>query len=117
MQLWLNLPREQKSIEASYQDLTKNIIPTREIKISNEQTIPTNSSKVQQTEGEEITAAKIRVISGTSGDIKGPAKNVIPVKALDISILKQNFTLEEPIPANYNMFMFILEGMVTMILN
>ncbi|CAG8672161.1 11515_t:CDS:2 [Funneliformis caledonium] len=97
MQLWLNLPREHKLIEASYQDLTRDVIPTREIKISNE-------------EEEEITAAKIRVISGTSGDIKGPAKNVIPVKALDISILEHNFTLEETIPANYNMFIFILEG-------
>ncbi|CAI2175435.1 8980_t:CDS:2 [Funneliformis geosporum] len=99
MQLWLNLPREQKLIEASYQDLTSDVIPTREIKISN-----------VQAEEEEITAAKIRVISGRSGDIKGPAKNVIPVKALDISILEQYFTLEESIPANYNMFVFILEG-------
>ncbi|GBB91808.1 hypothetical protein RclHR1_01920012 [Rhizophagus clarus] len=102
MQLWLNLPREQKLIEASYQDLTKDIIPIREIKSSN---------KTVQKIGEvEELAAKIRVISGTSGDIKGPAKNVVPVKALDISILEPNFTLEEPIPANYNMFIYILEG-------
>ncbi|PKC63966.1 pirin-like protein [Rhizophagus irregularis] len=106
MQLWLNLPREQKLIEASYQDLTKDIIPTREIKSSNK----AESSKVQQTGEEEELAAKIRVISGTSGNIKGPAKNIVPVKALDISILEPNFTLEEPIPANYNMFIYILEG-------
>ncbi|RIA99610.1 pirin-like protein [Glomus cerebriforme] len=101
MQLWLNLPREQKLIEASYQDLTKDVIPTREVKISN---------KASSSKDDEELAASIRVISGTSGDIKGPAKNVIPVKALDISILKPNFTLEEPIPANYNMFIYILEG-------
>jgi quercetin 2,3-dioxygenase len=94
MQLWLNLPREQKFIEASYQYLTKDIIPTRDIESSNK----------------EELAARIRVISGTSGDVKGPAKNVIPVKALDITILKSNFTLEEPIPANYNIFIFIFEG-------
>jgi len=98
MQLWLNLPREQKLIEASYQDLTKDIIPTREIKSLNKAGFGE----------EEESVAKIRVISGTSGDVKGPAKNVVPVKALDISILKPNFTLEEPIPANYNMFIYVL---------
>ncbi|CAG8612285.1 10599_t:CDS:2 [Ambispora gerdemannii] len=94
MQLWLNLPKSNKFDEATYQDLSSDKIPTRIIKSLN---------------GEE-TLAKIRVISGKSGDITGPAKNVVPIKALDITIKKQGFTLEEDIPSNYNMFAFVLEG-------
>ncbi|CAG8738720.1 1291_t:CDS:1, partial [Ambispora leptoticha] len=92
MQVWLNLPKSNKCDEAIYQDLSEDKIPTRTIKSNGE------------------ILAKIRVISGKSDGITGPAKNVVPIKALDITIKKQGFTLEEDIPSNYNMFAYILEG-------
>ncbi|KAG9306454.1 hypothetical protein G9A89_003564 [Geosiphon pyriformis] len=99
MQLWLNLPRSNKGDEATYQNLPSSKIPIRNIP----------SLKPQNREKNE-NSATIRIISGKSGDFVGPAKNVVPVKALDITIFEPDYTLEEDIPANYNMFIFVLEG-------
>jgi redox-sensitive bicupin YhaK (pirin superfamily) len=86
LQLWLNLPNEKKMTEPRYQDLRGETMATRK---------------------EQGVVCKI--ISGSSGNVKSDTKNVVPVTAVHIFI-EPNSSFEQDIPADYNGFIYLLEG-------
>ncbi|WP_139367663.1 pirin family protein [Bacillus alkalicellulosilyticus] len=86
LQLWVNLPRDNKMVEPRYQNLKTNDIPTR------------------QEDG-----VTIRVISGQSGEVTAATKNYVPITMLECSF-EENKTIVEALPSEYNGFIYILEG-------
>ncbi|TJY41833.1 pirin family protein [Cohnella pontilimi] len=86
LQLWVNLPAEEKMTEPRYQDLSSADIPVR-----------------------EESGARVRVFSGTSGPVSASTRNVVPVTYLEIE-MEAGATLAQQLPADYNGFLYILEG-------
>jgi redox-sensitive bicupin YhaK (pirin superfamily) len=86
LQLWVNLPADSKMTEPGYQDIVKENVPVR------------------KEEGVEV-----RVISGTSGGVKSSTKNHVPVTMVEISVLP-GFEFNQDLPADYNGFIYVLEG-------
>lgn len=96
LQLWLNLPSHKKMVEPKYQDLRSDLVPIR-----------------------REPGVEVKVFSGLSGNVKGPAANYVPVTMLDIS-LKGNDDLSsaassfiQEIPAGQEGFVYTLSGHVT----
>ncbi|MDP9191848.1 MAG: pirin family protein [Acidobacteriota bacterium] len=86
LQLWLNLPRALKMTEPRYQDLRGADMPVR-----------------------QLDGARLRVFSGTSGDVKGPALNHVPVTMIEMH-LDAGATVRQELPATDNAFLYIIEG-------
>ncbi|MGG1399923.1 pirin family protein [Bacillus salipaludis] len=86
LQLWVNLPREDKMTEPRYQNLRVQDMPVRE---------------------EE--GALIRIFSGSSGGVKSSTKNYVPVTFVEIN-LEPGASISQDLPGNYHGFMYILEG-------
>ena len=86
LQLWLNLPRTLKMSEPRYQDLRGAEMPVR-----------------------ELYGAKLRVFSGTSGDVQGPALNHVPVTMIEMH-LDAGATVRQELPATYNAFLYVIDG-------
>lgn len=86
LQLWVNLPRAQKMTTPRYQDIIGAEAPVR------------------QEEG-----VTYRVFSGSSGNLVSPTKNHALVTMVEIEI-EAGATAVQNLPADYNGFMFILEG-------
>ena len=89
LQLWVNLPGEQKMVETRYQDLRAPVRP------------------VIEREG-----AHLDVISGHVDDISGPALNNWPISGTLIT-LEPNGRLEHLVPAADRAFFYVLSGEVT----
>jgi len=89
LQLWLNLPAKDKMGPTHYQDLLKDKIP------------------LVITEDGRVTT---RVISGKHGDITGPAKNFVPVLALQTTMTDSGRRFTTKIPSSYNGFVYVLSG-------
>ena len=53
--------------------------------------------------------AEIRVISGSSGNVKSATLNYAPVTMVEIT-LKPGYHITQDLPADYNGFIFVLEG-------
>ncbi|MCG8329075.1 MAG: pirin family protein [Chitinophagales bacterium] len=86
IQLWVNLPKQNKMVQPRYQDIKSDAIPT----------IKEHGSQV-------------RVVVGNYNEIKGPVQTYTPLLALQISLETEGY-LEIPIPKNYNAFAYILDG-------
>lgn len=86
LQLWINLPRSAKMATPRYQDLSGTALPVRE---------------------EE--GARIRVISGSSGGVKAPTLNHVPVTAVEFG-LEAGATVSQELPGSYNGFIYMVEG-------
>ena len=86
LQLWLNLPKSEKMTPPRYQDLKAAAMPVR-----------------------REAGATVRVFSGASGDVAADTKNVVPVTFLDIA-MEPGATLAQTLPADYNGFVYVLEG-------
>lgn len=86
LQLWLNLRSSDKMTQPRYQDLRAQDLPLR-----------------------EQDGAKIRVFSGSSGDVTASTRNHVPVTMLEIS-LEPGASLSQELPGSYNGFIYILEG-------
>lgn len=86
LQLWVNLPAADKMSEPTYQDILEKDTLTR-----------------------TIAGGKIRVISGTSGDITAGTKNHVPVKMIEVELMAGYSHLED-IVADFNGFIYILDG-------
>jgi redox-sensitive bicupin YhaK (pirin superfamily) len=86
LQLWLNLPASSKMAEPSYQDLRGRSMPVRREK-----------------------GALVRVFSGESGGIRGPARNQVPVTMVELRI-EPGASLVQELPASANCFIYLLEG-------
>ena len=87
-QLWLNLPKEKKMIEPSYQDIDAGQIP-----IVN------------------VTGGTVKVISGNFRGTLGPGKSHSSVLILDIQ-MNENSELVILVENGWNAFGFVYEGEV-----
>jgi redox-sensitive bicupin YhaK (pirin superfamily) len=90
VQLWINLPRKDKSEPAHYQALTAGEM--------GKVTLPGDSGTVN-------------VIAGTFQGTKGPAATYTPVNLFDIK-LKKGGTTEFSVPASHNTAMLVIHGSV-----
>lgn len=91
-QLWVNLPAKEKMKEPRYQDIEASKIPAVEL-------------------GD--TGIVIRLVAGKIGDIEGPV-NGIPVNPLLMDVmLPAGVTFEFPIPDGHTLFLYTVEGSLT----
>jgi redox-sensitive bicupin YhaK (pirin superfamily) len=86
LQLWVNLPADQKMSLPRYQDIVKSKTPLR------------------KTDG-----AEYRVISGRSGNVTSDTKNYVAVTLVEITI-EAGFTATQDLEADYNAFIYVLDG-------
>jgi quercetin 2,3-dioxygenase len=91
VQLWVNLPKKDKSASPHYQAITSEQIATVDL--------PGNSGVVN-------------VIAGTFNDTTGPAATYSPVNLFDIR-LKKDGELNTNLPAGYNTAILVVNGAVT----
>lgn len=88
VQLWVNLPKKDKSTPAHYQPITA-----------------ADMGKITLPGG----AGVVNVIAGQSGDIKGPAKTYSPVNMFDIK-LKKGSSFTTNIEATHNTALLMVNG-------
>lgn len=88
VQLWVNLPKKDKSVAPHYQPLTKADIPV----------VPLKNNQGQ-----------VRVIAGSFGQQKGAASTYTPVNLLDIQ-LKADASLEVLVPESHNTALLVIHG-------
>ncbi len=88
LQLWFNLGRQNRKAMPRLQDLPLAHVPT------------VNDNGTQ-----------IRLYSGTLAGISSPVQNYVPLLIADIS-MEAGTTSIQQIPANYNTFLYVLEGAV-----
>ncbi len=89
LQLWVNLPAEQKMVETRYQDLRAPVRPVI-----------------------ERDGAHLDVISGRVDDISGAALNNWPISGTLITV-EPNARLEHLVPAADRAFFYVISGGVT----
>jgi quercetin 2,3-dioxygenase len=88
IQLWVNLPKSSKMSAPGYQTIVNDQIP------------------VVQLDGE---AGSLRVIAGSVGGAKGPAKTFTPIELYDLR-LRAGHSMPLHIPNGYNVGLLILSG-------
>jgi quercetin 2,3-dioxygenase len=88
IQLWVNLPKASKMSAPGYQTIVNDQIP------------------VVQLDGE---AGSLRVIAGSVGGAKGPAKTFTPIELYDLR-LRAGHSMPLQIPNGYNVALLILSG-------
>jgi len=93
LQLWVDLPKEFKMVEPSYQELGPDEIPTA------------------YPEGPE-GPAKIKVISGKSHGVESPVRPLGGCWYFHVTFKKQGTTIFQDIPAGWTSFIYILKGSV-----
>jgi redox-sensitive bicupin YhaK (pirin superfamily) len=86
LQLWLNLPSALKMSEPRYQDLRGAQMPVR-----------------------NVEGGALRVFSGASGDVQGPALNHVPVTMIEMR-LEAGAVVRQELPPEYNAFVYVIEG-------
>ncbi|MGW2564406.1 pirin family protein [Streptomyces sp. NPDC001514] len=89
LQLWVNLPGEMKMVDTRYQDLLADRRP------------------VIETDG-----ARIDLISGEAGGVRGPALNNWPISGAVIT-LEPGRRLDHLLPGRDRAFVYVLSGRVT----
>jgi redox-sensitive bicupin YhaK (pirin superfamily) len=90
MQLWVNLPKKDKTAPPAYQPITAAQIP--EVWL----------------EG----GAKVRVVAGQYGGARGPARTFTPITLLDVD-LSAGARLPISLPASYNVLAVVARGRVS----
>jgi hypothetical protein len=93
IQLWVNLPKVSKMSAPGYQTIVNDQIP------------------VVQLDGE---AGSLRVIAGSVGGAKGPAKTFTPVELYDLR-LRAGHSMPLQIPNGYNVGLLILSGQASVV--
>jgi redox-sensitive bicupin YhaK (pirin superfamily) len=88
IQLWVNLPKSSKMSAPGYQTIVNDQIP------------------VVQLDGE---AGSLRVIAGSIGGAKGPAKTFTPIELYDLR-LRAGHSMPLQMPNGYNVGLLILSG-------
>jgi len=91
VQLWVNLPKKDKSTPAHYQGLTKDQM--------GKLVLPGNQGQVN-------------VIAGNYNGVAGPAKTYSAVNVFDIRLTTGGST-QTSLPAGYNTVLLVVEGSVT----
>jgi quercetin 2,3-dioxygenase len=90
MQLWVNLPRAHKSAPPGYQPILASEIPS-----------------VPLADG-----GHVRVLAGSFGDVRGPARSFTPITMLDAR-LRAGETLRVPLPSTHNALAVVADGEVS----
>jgi redox-sensitive bicupin YhaK (pirin superfamily) len=88
VQLWVNLPARAKMSEPGYQSLLDREFPRA-----------------------RIGAAEARLVAGSLGDLRGPAKTHTPITIFDLRFVEQG-TAEFQLPESFQTMTFTLEGEV-----
>ena len=88
VQLWVNLPKKDKETPAHYQGITDAQIPLA-----------------------ELPGGRVRVIAGSVGAVRGPARTFTPMNVLDVRITAGQ-TLELPQPEGWTTLVVVLAGQV-----
>ena len=88
IQLWVNLPKSSKMSAPGYQTIVNDQIP------------------VVQLDG---GAGSLRVIAGSAGGAKGPAKTFTPIELYDLR-LRSRHSMQLQIPNGYNVGLLTLSG-------
>lgn len=86
LQLWLNLPSEQKMCPSNYQNLFAKDMP-----------------KVN------IADTEFTIFSGSLNNVYAPTKNIIPVNMYDVKV-KANTSVTFDVDSLANSFLFVVEG-------
>lgn len=86
LQLWINLSKENKMVEPSYQELKDSQIPKK-----------------------SENGVHVKVIAGESMGIKSPIYTRTPTMYLDFK-LEKGSSFIQPVPYDWNAFVFILNG-------
>jgi len=94
LQLWVDLPRQHKMTKPSYQELTKDKIPTA---------FP---------EGPE-GPSEIVVISGKSYGVESPVRHLGGCWYMDIKLKRKGAEVFQEIPTGWTAFMYTLNGSLT----
>ncbi|ATL46926.1 hypothetical protein COR50_06875 [Chitinophaga caeni] len=90
MQLWVNLPKKDKSTPPAYQELSKDNIPVIRL---------------------DEQGSYLRVIAGEHAGIKGAASTFTPVYIYDVK-LEPGTALDLQLPASFNTGIVALEGVM-----
>lgn len=88
LQLWLVLPKKNRSAEPLHQDIGLQTVPTK-----------------------AIGASSIRVYSGSSNGITSPIQNQTPLILVDVEMVA-NSTINHDLPSSYTSFFVVLDGKV-----
>lgn len=86
LQLWVNLPAENKMVEPRYQEISHAQAPVR-----------------------KENGAEIKVISGSSGGVSSQTKNYASVTMVEITLLEAH-TVVQDFPADFNGFIYVIDG-------
>jgi quercetin 2,3-dioxygenase len=89
MQLWVNLPKKDKTAPPGYQPIPASRIPVI-----------------------ALPGGAVRVIAGEYGGERGPAKTFTPITMLDVN-LSAGARVEVPLPASYNVLAVVAKGRVS----
>ena len=90
--LWVNLPKKDKSTPAHYQAITADKMGKVELARSN--------------------GGVVNVIAGNLNDVKGPADTYSPVNLFDIKLNKGGECQIHPLPATHNTALLVINGSV-----
>jgi redox-sensitive bicupin YhaK (pirin superfamily) len=91
IQLWVNLPKASKMSAPGYQTIVNDQIPVVEL---------------------DGGAGSLRVIAGSVGGAKGPAKTFTPIELYDLR-LRAGHSMPLQIPNGYHVGLLILSGQVS----
>ena len=86
LQLWINLPRDQKLMPPRYQDLAASTMPQH-----------------------EEPGVTLKLYSGAMNGIQSHTVNVVPVLMAEL-VMEEGASSTLPIPTAYNGFLYILDG-------
>lgn len=86
LQLWVNLAKEYKMVQPSYQELKDSEIPKK-----------------------SENGVCVKVIAGESMGIKSPIYTRTPTMYLDFK-LEKGSSFTQPVPSDWNAFIFVLNG-------
>ncbi|MGV2939900.1 pirin family protein [Mesobacillus sp. LC4] len=86
LQLWLNLPKDLRKTEASYQNVYSEDAPVV-----------------------EFDGGSVKVFSGEIAGVKGPLNSLVPITLSEITLSEGTEYVHE-LPENHNAFLYVLSG-------
>lgn len=89
LQLWLTLPQSARWAEPRFEMIKRDTVPVR-----------------------IEPGVEARVYSGSSGSLRGPAHNYVPVTLVDVR-LDAGASFEQELPDTYNGFIYVIDGDVS----
>jgi redox-sensitive bicupin YhaK (pirin superfamily) len=88
LQLWMTIPSDKRWSKPSFSHMPLDRIPER-----------------------KSPGARVRVLSGSSGDVTAPSSTHLPMMMLDIHMAARSSVIQE-IPVGYNGFLYVIDGQI-----